>query len=100
MKKYLLLFLIIPSIASAQYVASELQQRIQNDQTAIALDNADMQAKLADLANIANDPDPNAQAVIAGNPDLQAEVQTATASDNIAVSPVKGVATQVNAVPS
>ena len=65
-----LIFLTINSKAFCQYVASTIQQRIQNDQQAISLDQQDIATKQADIDSIVNDQ--SAQAVTKDVPAIQA----------------------------
>lgn len=50
-----LILLLIPSVCSAQYVTKTLEDRIKNDKVAIALDQADIATKQADIDSIVND---------------------------------------------
>ena len=60
MKKYLIaITLLIPSIASAQYVAQAIQARIDSDNAGIQADQADITAKQADIDAIVNDSQAN-----------------------------------------
>ena len=60
MKKYLIaIALLIPSIASAQYVAQAIQARIDSDNAGIQADQADITAKQADIDAIVNDTQAN-----------------------------------------
>ena len=47
-------------ISNAQYLGQAALQRISTDQSAIANDNADIQAKQTEINSIYNDPDYNA----------------------------------------
>ena len=46
----------LAGIAYAQNVFNDLQQRIQNDQSAISLDQQDIGIRNADIQNVTNDP--------------------------------------------
>lgn len=67
--KFIIILLLIPNIAFAQYVARALQQRIQDDQNSINLDLADIALKNADIQNIVNDQQANE--VTANVPEVQ-----------------------------
>lgn len=65
----IIILIFIPNLAVCQYVASTLQQRIDNDNNSINLDLADIQAKNADIQSIVNDQQANQ--VTSQVPDIQ-----------------------------
>ena len=84
--KYLiaLILIAIATSAEAQYVSSLVNQRVQDDQTAIALDKADIHARYADINVIINDA--QAQDVTSQSTVAQAieAAQVQTANNNLA----------------
>lgn len=60
----------LSGIAHAQYVAQTIQQRIDNDNNSITLDQTDIAAKQADIDSIVNDT--SASTVTAQVPDVAA----------------------------
>ena len=87
MRVYLLflILIILTSVASAQYVAGTLQQRIDNDNNSINLDLQDIVVKNADIQSIVNDT--SANQVTSQVADVQA-IEANAIAVNIVAQPI------------